>query len=124
MIAASQLAEPTLSVRRLCQLVGVGRSWYYARPTAEGAIARDLPLRDAVERLVLAFPGYGYRRVSKALQRDGWTVNQKRVLRVMRQESLLCHLARRFVVTTDSTHGHRRYPNLLTGLTLTGPNQA
>jgi putative transposase len=45
-------------------------------------------------------------------------VNHKRVLRVMRQESLLCQLKKRFVVTTDSTHDHRTYPNLLEGLAL------
>jgi len=32
---------------------------------------------------------------------------------VMRQESLLCQLKRRFVATTDSRHGCRAYPNLL-----------
>jgi len=67
---------------------------------------------------VLAFPGYGYRRVTHALARDGWSVNHKRVLRVMREESLLCQLKRRFVPTTDSQHGFRRYPNRITALVL------
>jgi putative transposase len=44
-------------------------------------------LRDAIEQLILDFPGYGYRRVTHALQRDGWKVNHKRVLRIMREES-------------------------------------
>jgi len=51
--------------------------------------------------------------VTKALQRDGWDSNHKRVLRVMRQESLLCQRKRRFVATTDSCDGGRPYPNLL-----------
>ncbi len=51
-------------------------------------------------------------------------VNHKRVLRSMRQESLLCQLQRRFVVTTDSRHGCRVYPNLLRETVLTGLNQA
>lgn len=88
------------------------------------AAARDVALRDAIERVVLAFPGYGYRRVTHALVRDGWAVNHKRVLRVMRQEALLCEVRRRFVPTTDSSHGYRRYPNLLAGLTLVRPDQA
>jgi putative transposase len=124
MIASMQATEPALSIRHLCQLVGVGRSWYYGRPTPDTAAARDVALRAAIERLVLAFPGYGYRRVTHALRRDGWVVNHKRVLRVMRQEALLCQLARRFVVTTDSTHGQRRYPNRLAGLELVRPDQA
>jgi putative transposase len=113
MIAQAQADHPGLSTRRLCQVAGVGRSWYYAHPTAEQVATRDVALRDAIERVVLAFPGYGYRRVTHALARDGWAVNHKRVLRVMRRESLLCELRRRFVPTTDSTHGYRRYPNLL-----------
>ena len=84
-------------VRQLCRWLGVGRTWYYTCPTAEERAARDVALRDAIERLILAFPGYGYRRVTHALQREGWAVNHKRVLRIMRQESLLCHLKRQFV---------------------------
>ena len=113
-------------MRRLCAIVGASRSWVYerrARPAAAGDA--DLALRDAIERLVLEFPGYGYRRVTKALQRDGWVVNHKRVLRVMRRESLLCRLERGFAVaTTDSRHAERTYPNLLAGLALTGMDQA
>ncbi len=67
----------------------------------------DTALRDAIEQLVLELLGYGYRRVTKALQRNGWGVNHKQVLRVMRQEALLCQLERRFVVTTDSGHALR-----------------
>ena len=84
-----------------------------ASASRAGAPSRHgVPLRDAIERIVLAFPGYGYRRVTQALQRDGWTVNHKRVLRVMREESLLCQLKRRFVLTTDSAPRWRTYPNL------------
>ena len=90
-----------------------------ARRGASGD-AQETALRDAIERIVLDFPGYGYRRVTKALQRDGRPVNHKRVLRVMREESLLCQLKRRFVATTDSAHGYRTYPNLLAGAVLDG----
>jgi transposase InsO family protein len=127
MIEAVGADFPELSVRCLCAILGVSRSGVYerrARPAA-GAGGADLALRDAIERLVLAFPGYGYRRVARALQRDGWRVNHKRVLRVMRRESLLCHLERGFsVATTDSRHAERAYPNLLAGMPLTGLDQA
>jgi putative transposase len=62
--------------------------------------------------------------VPQALRRRGWLVNHKRVLRVMREESLLCQLKRRFVVTTDSAHGYRTYPNLLAGAPLEGLDRA
>jgi len=122
MIHLVQQTTPDVSIRALCELAGISRSWFYARPDApsEEAIA----LRDAIEDITLAFPGYGYRRVTHALARDGWCVNHKRVLRIMREESLLCQLRRRFVPTTDSAHSHRRYPNLLTGRVLTAPDEA
>lgn len=124
MIAELRAAYPQLSVRRLCALLGAGRTWYYTHPTAATLAARDTALRDAIERVVLEFPGYGYRRVAKALQRAGEGVNHKRVLRVMREEALLCQLKRRFVATTDSHHGLRTYPNLLGAVTPTHLDQA
>lgn len=50
-------------------------------------------------------------------------MNHKRVLRVMREESLLCRLQRRFVVTTDSTHPFGRYPNLIENIEIDGLDQ-
>jgi len=105
--------HPEMSIERLCELMGVSRSWYYKRPSAEEKAHKDVALRDAIERIVLEFPGYGYRRVTAALRREGWSVNHKRVLRIMREESLLCQLKRRFVPTTDSAHSLGRYPNLI-----------
>jgi putative transposase len=85
-------------------MFSVSHSWYHERPSPKEKAYRDVELRDAIERIVLEFPGYGYRRVTKELQRRGWTVNHMRVLRIMRQESLLCQLRRRFKATTDSVH--------------------
>jgi putative transposase len=64
MIAATHQEHAALSLRRLCTLFGVGRTWYYTHPSAETVAARDTALRHAVERTVLDFPGYGYRRVT------------------------------------------------------------
>jgi transposase InsO family protein len=105
-----------LSVDRACRLLEVNRGSYYRSeraPAPARLAAPDVELRDAIERIVLAFSGYGYRRVTAQLHRDGWAVNHKRVLRVMRQECLLCQLKRRWVRTTNSEHGFRICPNLL-----------
>jgi putative transposase len=123
-IGMVQQAYPELSIRQLCGWLGVSRSWYYACPPVDKQTEQDVALRDAIEQIVLEFPGYGYRRVTHALRREGWQVNHKRVLRVMREESLLCHLKRHFVVTTDSAHGYQTYPNLLNKAVLTGLDQA
>jgi putative transposase len=89
------------------------RATYY-RPAGAGEPGREATaVGDRIEAIVLEFPGYGYRRVTKQLEREGFGVNHKRVLRIMRQESLLCQLRHRWVRTTDSEHGLRTYPNLL-----------
>lgn len=115
---------PSLSVRQLCDLLHINRAWYYARTKALPQVERDVALRDAIERIVLEFPGYGYRRVTAQLHRLDWEANHKRVLRVMRQEALLCELRRSWVTTTDSRHTLTIYPNLLAGQELSRPNQA
>jgi transposase InsO family protein len=50
-------------------------------------------------------------------------VNPKRVYRLMREDNLLCVRKRKFVVTTDSNHGRKVYPNLARHLLLTGTDQ-
>jgi putative transposase len=123
-----------LPEERLCALLGINRGSYYRdtaglAPSAAAGMAalRQRELVEAIERIVLDFPGYGYRRVTAQLRRDGERVNHKLVLKLMRQESLLCRLKRRWVRTTNSEHGLRLYPNLLKDCgwqRLTGPNQA
>lgn len=81
-----------------------------------------MALRDAIESIIVDFAGYGYRRVTHALQRDGWNVNHKRVLRIMHEESLLCRIKRHFVHTTDSHQHFPVYPNLVNGTTPEAPD--
>ena len=135
MIAQTLQEYPQLPLTRLCEVMGVSRSWFYDRqkqtkliqiggPSTSEVPEPDVELRAAIEELVLEFPGYGYRRITKALARAGYLVNHKRVLRIMREESLLCQLKRRFIPTTDSNHIFRTYPNLLKETVLCAPDQA
>jgi HTH-like domain len=114
-----------ISIRQLCELLQVNRAWYYARQHVIVEPSKGIEavaLRDAIEASILEFSGYGYRRVTHALHRAGWKVNHKRVLRIMREESLLCHLKRHFVQTTDSHHPYPVYPNLVNGRTPDAPD--
>lgn len=124
MIRAAQQVHPSLSIQQLCRLLGVSRSWFYAHQSQSVSDSDAVALRDAIEAITLDFPGYGYRRITAQLHRDGWDVNHKRVLRIMREEALLCHLKRRFIPTTNSRHAFRRYPNLLAERVLDAPDQA
>jgi putative transposase len=58
------------------------------------------------------FPGYGYRRVTRALHQHGYRVNHKRIARIMRENGLNVKPRRRFVNTTDSDHNLPVFPNL------------
>jgi putative transposase len=123
MIEEATVEHPEVALRDLCELFEVSRSWYYEKPKAHGQVIEDVALRDAIEHIVLEFPGYGYRRVTEALKRQGWSINHKKVLRVMRKESLLCQSKKRFRPTTDSAHSFGIYPNLIKDAALDGPDQ-
>ena len=53
------------------------------------------------------------------LRREGQLVNHKRVLRLMREDNLLCLRRRKYVFTTDSAHSLPIYPNLARRVKLT-----
>lgn len=107
-------------VRWLCRLVGCGRAGLYRAPTEA---ADEAALRKAVERLSLAWPTYGYRRLTALLRREGRAVNAKRVRRVMHDLGLAAEPVKRRVRTTNSDHPFPRYPNLVADLVVTRPDQ-
>src|SRR5207302_2312388 len=114
------LATP-IPVQRLCVLAQVSRAGFYRWRHAPPAEDADMDLRDAIQKIALEWPCYGWRRMTAELRRRGWTVNHKRVRRIMREDNLLCLRRRRFVVrTTDSNHDRPIYPNLPADLKLTG----
>jgi putative transposase len=110
-------------VERMCQLGGISRSGLYRMRPKSAKVDRDVELRDAIQRIAVAFPSYGRPRITQELRRRGWCVNPKRVYRILREDNLLCLRKRKFVVTTDSGHGLRIYPNLARGLMPSGIDQ-
>jgi putative transposase len=113
-----------LTVERMCVLARVSRAGYYRRWRASAPRQEETSVRDAIQRVVLGNRRYGYRRIAAQLRRDGLVANHKRVLRLMRQDNLLCLRKRPFVpVTTDSRHEWRVVPNLARGLVPTGLDQ-
>ena len=107
----------------MCELGQVSRAGWYRRGADPQPADRDLKLRDEIQKIALEWPAYGSRRITAELRRRKWTVNRKRVQRLMREDNLLCLRKRKFVVTTDSDHGLRVYPNLARQMTLTGIDQ-
>jgi len=94
-------------------------SAYYASSST-----KDPPdLLNKIEQIASAYPRYGYRRITAQLQRQGISVNHKRVLRMMKAADLLCRPLKGFVVTTDSKHRFQVYPNLYRNQAATAPDQ-
>jgi putative transposase len=113
-----------LSIERMVELGRVSRSGFYRFDKDDGpGPDPDMDLRDAIQRIALEWPSYGRPRITAELRRRGWTVNPKRVYRLLREDNLLCVRKRKFVVTTDSNHGRKVYPNLAADMVLTGVDQ-
>jgi putative transposase len=103
----------------VCEVLSCARSSYYHRPLP----APDAVLQHALEEVAAAWPTYGYRRLTHQLRREGWTVNHKRVARLMRTLGLQAHRKPNRRTTTDSSHAFPRYPNLVEQLEIVRPDQ-
>jgi transposase InsO family protein len=118
------LSQGGLTLDEMCGLAGVSRAGYYRQWQASAPRQEETGLRDAIQTLALAHRHYGYRRIAAQLWRDGWVANHKRVLRLMREDNLLCLRTRPFVPrTTQSNHGWRVVPNLVRTIALSGIDQ-
>lgn len=114
----------SLSISAACKLFGISRDAYYHYLKNNKPSKSDTLLRHEIEKIILEFPGYGYRRVTKELKKRDFHINHKRVLRIMNQNSLTAQLKRAFrPMTTDSNHFLPTYPNLTKNLIVTDINQ-
>ena len=117
-------AKRGLTIARMAELGRVSRSGFYRfRQGGSEGPRPDMDLRDAIQRIALQWPSYGRPRITAELRRRGWRVNPKRVYRMMREDNLLCVRKRKFLVTTDSNHGRKVYPNLAPKMALSGVDQ-
>jgi putative transposase len=113
-----------LTVERMVRLGRVSRaSFYRFEESAPPGHDADMDLRDAIQRIALEWPSYGRPRITAELRRRGWRVNPKRVYRILREDNLLCIRKRKFVVTTDSNHSRKVYPNLARTIVATRMDQ-
>jgi len=113
------------ALRSLGEAVGLSRSTIFRHLHSVGANTshHEVALRGQIQSVALEMRAYGYRPITKELQRRGVLVNHKRVLRLLRLDNLLCLRRQAFVLTTDSNHTLPVYPNLARGLVLSNINQ-
>jgi transposase InsO family protein len=112
-----------MSVVRMCDVAGFSRAGYYRFLNPDKPAPKDMEVRADMQKIAVEWPFYGSRRMARELRDRGWDISRKRVQRLMREDNLLCVAKRKFVVTTDSGHGLKVYPNLAGSMLLTGVDQ-
>jgi len=108
-----------LSVREQCRLLGIHRSNVYFEPQPE--TEENLYFMRLMDEEHLKHPARGSRQMIDFLEDQGFTVNRKRVQRLLRKMGIEGMSPRRR--TTLRNTGHQVYPYLLRGLKIERPNQ-
>ena len=110
----------TYQVKRLCELVEIERSSYYAWKSAEPARAArvdaDAQLAARIRVIHTEDNTYGAPRITAELNDDVTVderVNHKRVARVMRENGIVGYRRRRRVTTTVPEPADQKVPDLL-----------
>jgi transposase InsO family protein len=103
----------------VCRVLNVARSSLYRR----SSVVPDEALNAAMKDICAQFPCYGYRRVTAELRKQGWSINRKRVARLMKMMGWQAKKVVRKRRTTNSGHSFPRYPNLVKFLVVQRPDQ-
>ena len=107
-------------IKVICETLDLARSTYYdVRPNKPG----DQELLKSIEAIIMKYPYYGYRRITHQLKRKGQNVGETWVRRLLKQLEHSCSVGRVSISTTNSQHGHPRYPNMIKTLEITHLNQ-
>jgi putative transposase len=111
-----QIHQKEFPVRRMCQVLAVSPSGYYAwleRPLSAQAQANQ-KLRVEIRKVHARSRGtYGSPRVHADLQLRGFRVGRNRIARLMRLEKLFGKRKKKFPRTTNSQHDYPVAPNRL-----------
>ena len=108
-----------ISVVRQCQLLGINRSTIYYRGRAQSV--EDVELMRLLDVQYTETPFYGYRRMTVYLQNSGFSVNHKRVLKLMRKLGLEAIYPKPNLSKPHKEH--LKFPYLLRGVKIERSNQ-
>ena len=106
-----------LSVRRQCVLLKVNKSSLYYQ---KKAVAEDVTIAGEIDEIWHEMPFYGYRRITKELQRRNHRINHKKVMRIMQEMQIRALYPRS---RYKAKQGHTKYPYLLQDLQIVRPGQ-
>jgi transposase InsO family protein len=120
-------AKKEFPVHRLCRVLGVSQSGYFAwkgRPACRRQHEDMVLLAHVRSAFALSHGTYGSPRMARELQDSGLAVGRRRTARLMRENGLRARQKRRFKRTTDSNHNSPVAPNLLDqDFSAEGPDQ-
>ena len=108
-----------LSIKERCRIVGIPKSSYYYESRATDS--ETLAMMAIIDKQYLSTPFYGYPRMTTVLRKQGYTVNRKRVARLMQMMGLQALYPK--PRTSIGNKEHKIYPYLLRGLKITEANQ-
>ena len=95
------------SVRKMCRVLGVSRSGYYAY-LRRGLSRRHEENRDFLTRIReiwgLSYKVYGSPRITAELRARGFRCGENRIARIMRANGIASLTRRRYKITTNSDH--------------------
>src|ERR1700681_4339041 len=119
-------AKNEFPVHRLCGVLGVSQSGYFAWKARSGSRRQrdDMVLLAHVRSAFALSNGtYGSPRMTRELQDNGFAVGRRRTARLMHENGLKARQKRPFKRTTDSDHAWPIAPNIDQDFTATGPNE-
>ena len=118
------ITKSKLPVSQTCKAISISKPNFYRWRKQKDMPDPDVKLRPIIQGIAQEFPKYGYRRMTKELQRRRFNVNHKRVRRIMKEDNLLVKQKKFKPKTTQPNHGLPKYPNLTLNFIPTGINQA
>ena len=120
-------AKNEFPVQRLCKVLGVSQSGYFAyrgRSASKRQRGDMVMLAHVRSAFSLSNGTYGSPRMTRELQDDGFAIGRRRTARLMRENGMQARQKRRFKRTTDSDHHWPVARNIIDqNFTATGPDE-
>jgi putative transposase len=108
-----------ISIKKQCELLSVARSSYYFEPAMETDF--NLELMREIDKIYTEIPAYGSRRITEQLIRQGYSVNRKRIQRLMQAMGIEVIYPRPNLSKPNLRH--KKYPYLLKNVQIVNVNQ-
>jgi putative transposase len=108
----------SLSISAQCRLLSVNRTRVYYQPTP--LVKDETIIANRVYEIWLESPFYGYRRITATLTREGFAINHKRVVRLMKSMNVRALYPG---LNLSKSDGSCVYPYLLRDIVIDSPNQ-